>query len=251
MIDRESLRAHLVEHRIAGDVATPRQSNLAALQRLAAGDERTWFGLPPRRAPYDDLLAVMVERVGIDADPAHTYGLDRIDPDRTVARLDAMREALTAAAGQQPRVFLASGHPAGVLAIHVEIAAVLRAHGCEVLTPDPGLEVAYADRRRQLRYVAGVGVLSNKGDLNHTHSAEPMRALLDRGMAPDLVIADHGWAGAAAAAGIRTLCFADCNDPALVIGEADGVIEVCVPLDDNVLPHLYEPLSDYLLAGLR
>ena len=51
---------------------------------------------------------------------------------------------------------------------------------------------------------------------------------------PDLVVADHGWAGAAGQAGITTVGFADCNDPALFVGEAEGKVAVVVPLDDNV-----------------
>jgi hypothetical protein len=69
---------------------------------------------------------------------------------------------------------------------------------------------------------------------------------------PDLVVADHGWAGAAGQAGIDAVGFADSNDPALFVGEAEGRVLVCVPLDDNVAPHLYPPVTAYLLnrAGL-
>jgi hypothetical protein len=37
------------------------------------------------------------------------------------------------------------------------------------------------------------------------------------------------------------------------VGEAEGDIAVSVPLDDNVAPHLYAPMTGYLLAyaGLR
>ena len=66
------------------------------------------------------------------------------------------------------------------------------------------------------------------------------------------MVADHGWAGAAGQAGIDTVGFADCNDPALFVGEAEGRVLSCVPLDDNVEPRLYAPLTAYLLdrAGL-
>ncbi len=36
---------------------------------------------------------------------------------------------------------------------------------------------------------------------------------------------------------------ADCNDPALFVAEEEGKPVVTVPLDDNVPPHLYDPLS--------
>ena len=110
---------------------------------------------------------------------------------------------------------------------------------------------------RHIRYVGGVAVASDMGNLNHTHSAQPMRGLLaalqDSGEAlPDLVVADHGWAGAAGQAGVTAVGFADCNDPALFVGEAEGLVAVSVPLDDNVPPHRYAPMTAYLLdaAGL-
>jgi hypothetical protein len=65
---------------------------------------------------------------------------------------------------------------------------------------------------------------------------------------PDLVIADHGFAGAAGQAGLLVVGFADCNDPALFIGEAEGLVDVSVPLDDNVSPDTYEPVTAFLLA---
>ncbi|MEV4253189.1 phosphatase [Spirillospora sp. NPDC049652] len=65
---------------------------------------------------------------------------------------------------------------------------------------------------------------------------------------PDLAIADHGWAGAAGEAGVDTVGFADCNDPALFAGAAEGKIQVVVPLDDGISPHQYAPMTAYLLA---
>ncbi|HVE62712.1 MAG TPA: phosphatase [Mycobacteriales bacterium] len=248
---QQVLRRHLVDSRIAGDVATPRESNIAAMRRLADGDPRTWFGLAPSTAySFADVLAIMVERVGVDPDPRRDDGADTIDPDRTIERLDAMAARLREAVQRRERVFVATGHPAGVLAIHLRIAAALRRAGCELLTPDVGRRWDYAGGRRQLRYLADVAMLSDHGELNHTHASLPMAELLADGLAPTLVVADHGWAGAAGAAGIDVVCFADCNDPALVVGESQGAISVTVPLDDNVLPHLYDPLADRLVAAI-
>lgn len=245
------MRDHLVASRIAGDVATPRDNNLRAMRRLAAGDERSWFGLKPVPVTFEQVLAVMAERAGVSPDSAHEDGGDTIDPARTLERLDAMAERLARAARDREDVFLATGHPAGLLAIHLPVAQALRAAGCAILTPGAGDDVSYDDKQRQLRYLGGVAVLSRHGELNHTHSAVPMRYLLDGGLAPGLVMADHGWAGAAGEAGIDTVAFADSNDPALFLGEADGRIGVCVPLDDNVLPHLYQPLADRLVEQIE
>jgi Phosphatase len=67
------------------------------------------------------------------------------------------------------------------------------------------------------------------------------------------VLADHGWAGCAAQRGIETVAFADSNDPALFLGEAEGTVAVTVPMDDHVVdPRFYDPMTAYLLraAGL-
>jgi hypothetical protein len=158
-------------------------------------------------------------------------------------------------------VVVATGHPAGLLPVHLRLAAALRRAGATVLTPAAELDYKVTTRTgvvvRELRYIDGVAVVSNRGELNHTHSARPMEAILDALASageppPDLVVADHGWAGAAGQAGVTAVGFADSNDPALFVGEAEGTVAVSVPLDDNVEPHLYAPLTAYLVhaAGL-
>jgi hypothetical protein len=64
------------------------------------------------------------------------------------------------------------------------------------------------------------------------------------------VVADHGFTGAAGQAGIDAAGYADSNDPALFVGEAEGTVAVSVPLDDGVLPHLYAHVAAYLLARI-
>jgi hypothetical protein len=249
-----------------------------------------------------------------------------------------MAPHLATAARDRSRVLLATGHPAGLLVVHQDLARSLAAAGATVIMggdgfawqsttrwgkvdrhvryvggvavasdmgnlnhthsaqpmrgvlaalaeagePPPDLVVAdhgwagaagqagittvgfawqsttrWGKVDRHVRYVGGVAVASDMGNLNHTHSAQPMRgvlaALAEAGEPPpDLVVADHGWAGAAGQAGITTVGFADSNDPALFVGEAEGKIAVAVPVDDNVPPHLYAPMTGYLLhaAGL-
>jgi hypothetical protein len=58
---------------------------------------------------------------------------------------------------------------------------------------------------------------------------------------PDLVVADHGFAGAAIEASVETLSIADVNDPALIVAKAQGRTEVVVVLDDHVPPEAYWP----------
>jgi hypothetical protein len=250
---RTELLDHLVRHDICGDVATPRQSNLANARRCADGEEKYTFGLRFRRSwTYSDIVALMADRVGVSPDLDRTDGPDRIDPRRCLDRLDDLADRLAAAAARRERVLFGTGHPSGLLAIHVELAAALAARGCEVLRPAAGVSYTSGPVVRHLRHVGGVAMVSRGGGLDHTHSAEPMRLMLADldGAPPDLVVADHGFAGAAGQAGVDSVGFADSNDPALFVGEAEGSVRVAVPLDDNVLPHLYAPVTRYLLDRL-
>jgi hypothetical protein len=256
------LREHLVASRIAGDVATSRDDNLRKYAMFAARLKGAMFGLEPvGRWSLEDVLALMVKRCGVNPDPRHLLGPDRIDPDLTIAALDRMADRVRAAARPGQRVVVATGHPAGLLPVHLALARGLAAAGAEVLTPAAGWSYQagsmHGPSRREIRYVESVAVVSNRGELNHTHSPRPMEAIL-RSLAqagqppPDLVVGDHGWAGAAGQAGVPAVGFADSNDPALFVGEEEGAVQVSVPLDDNVAPHLYAPVTAYLLerAGL-
>jgi hypothetical protein len=248
---RDDLVAHLVRTRIAGDVATSRQSNLDNIDKMLAREPDYWFGVELTRdwTPAE-VLAVVAKRVGIDPDAQRRSGADRIDPQLCVDALDEAGRLLGDVARARGRVLLATGHPTGVLAVHLRIAEALAAAGCELLTPADGQGVRIGPDLRRIRFLGNVAMVSNGGDLLHTHAPEPMRALLAAGgQRPDLVVADHGWAGVAGEAGIPTIGFADCNDPALFVAAEAGKLAVAVPLDDNVLPVHYGPVAAYLLAG--
>ena len=249
---REELLDHLVSTRIAGDVATPRHGNLANIGKMLAREPEYWFGLElERNWTFAEVLEVLAKRVGIDPDPERTDGADRIDPALCVDALDDAAAVLADVAAAGGSVVLATGHPTGLLVVYLAVAAALRRAGCTVLSPADGTWVAVQEDRRRIRYIGGVATVGTAGDLVHSHAPDPMHAALaatDR--RPDLVVADHGWAGAAAEAGLRTIGFADSNDPALFVGAEEGKVEVAVPLDDNVLPASYAPLSAYLLRLL-
>ncbi|TYB53776.1 phosphatase [Nonomuraea sp. PA05] len=256
MLSRDELRDHLVYSRIAGDVATPRENNLDHYSSLANGDPYYALGLTfDQPWPYRDILALMAKSAGVVADPGHRWGQDTIDPDLTIDAIDAMAERIAAVLSRpQPRILFATGHPTGILAIHLPLAAFCAARGAQLLSPAEGWTYAGSGfgRARRIRYLQDVAMLDDRGALVHTHDAAPMRHMLHElyDELPDLVIADHGWAGAAGEAGVPTVAFADCNDPGLFVGEAEGKLDVVVPLDDNVLPRYYAPLTDRLVTGV-
>jgi Phosphatase len=248
---RAELVAQLVAARIAGVVATPRANSVRHMQLLAQGDPDKLLGLDlGDRWPLDRVLALMARRSGAPAEPEQPGGGDYIDPERTVAALDRMAARLRRAAADRARVLLATGHPGGLLGTHLAIATALAAAGAELVSVPAGITTGEGD----VRQAGGVAMLQAGGGLRHTHSPEPMRLVLTALAAagrplPELVVADHGWAGAAGQHGIDTVGFADCNDPALFVAEAEGTVEVTVPLEDNVPFDRYEPMNAYLLAA--
>jgi hypothetical protein len=284
VITAEELRSHLVEHRIAGRVATPRENNLGKYARFGRRDPDVLFGLDPVGAwTAADVLALMVRRVGVSADPEHRYGQDTIDPRLTVDALDRLAAVLARTAERRGTVLLGTGHPGPLGGFHAALGDALHAVGCAVLTPaHPSpfplrhrqevqyCALAYVRRVAVVRVYEGAppsggtasaeavaAALGPLSDPVHTHSPEPVRivlaALAEAGEPPpDLVIGDHGWACGAGRPGVPAVGLADCNDPAVFVAEAEGGVEVAVPLDDGVWHGYYELLSAYVLqqAGM-
>ncbi|MWV48993.1 hypothetical protein GRS96_06835 [Rathayibacter sp. VKM Ac-2803] len=257
-----ALAAVLDETLLTGAVLTDRSSNLGNLRRLAAREPAHLYGVDvAEHWDVESLLALMGERVGISTDPAFERGQDRIDAGLAVTALDAYRRRLAAAVRDGGLLLFATAHPATLMDVYRRFAAAATEAGARVLDvnalplarPD-GIRIASADEHLRLWSTGGVTCAYRGGSLVHTHAPEPMNALLDEleslGLRPDLVIADHGWAGAAGRRGLATIAIADCNDPAVFVAEAQGSIEVVVPLDDGLAVHLYDPVIDYVLDAL-
>ncbi|WP_046468630.1 phosphatase [Allosalinactinospora lopnorensis] len=256
---RAELVAHLVRTGIAGHVNTPRQSNLRHYRRLCHKDPYYQFGLTfGHEWSFSEVLAVMAKRCGVVADEEHQWGIDTIDPDRTVDALESVADRLASAASRRERVMFATGHPKNLLETYQEWKDALVERGCEVVTAAAGYSYKVMNEhppyRRVLVWHEGVGLVVDGSHPRHSHHPFAMRAALqdltERGEAwPQLVIADHGFAGAAGEAGVPTIGLADCNDPALFLAEYEGKVHTTVPLDDGYLTEDYRPLSAYVLHG--
>jgi len=259
-----ALRAHLIEARLAGTIATTREKSLARYRLFAARDPRALLGLEPDGDwQIGEVLRLMGQECGVSADPAHVSGLDEIDPDRTVAALDRFAERVGEAAGRRAPVLIGTGHPHRLTAFYAALADALSSAGCLVLTPAYGARVDIATRfgvrTCTLAYVRGVALMRETGVRGapgtggvHTHSPLPVRTALavagdGAGPLPELVIGDHGWVCGAGQLGIEAIGLADTDDPALFVGQAEGRVSVAVPLDDGAPSASYQPLARYVL----
>lgn len=252
MTDQEFAN-YLNASKITGEVATARENNIAHMHGFVEGNEHLEFGVTwTREWTYEDIFELMARRVGTKADPTFLEGQDTISAEKCIAALTEYATIFGQAVAQKKSILFATGHPAGLFPIYAHLARAARAAGATVLTITEGDRFLDGD----IRQIFDVVMFEQYGNLQHTHFPGPMKLALaqlaDRGITPDLVVADHGLAGYAASAGIPTIGIADCNDPGLFVSAEQGQIQVAVPMDDNVTPSLYGPVIDFILtkAGL-
>ncbi len=146
---------------------------------------------------------------------------------------------------------MATGHPV-LLPHYGTLAQALVGGGCLLLRPleeDRDVMRTPEGEPCSIAYVEAVAALFHNGSLRHTHRPDYMEAMLDdlAGGPPDLVVADHGFAGAAIEAGIATLSIADVNDPALPLAQARGRTDGVLLIDDGLQPDLFAPVTQAIL----
>ena len=234
-----------------------RSGTIQKIDKLLAGDPDATFGLSGvEDHTAQEVLSFMSGLTGCPGDLSDVDCDDWIDPDLTIAGIVAAAERLRDAARRGETLLVVTGHPTGMLEHHIRVVDSYTAAGGKILRlrEDEPLPIGGRGRTREVRYTGGVGCLADWGQLLHTHRSEAMEALLEAQPWPDLVLGDHGFAGAAIEQGIPTIAVMDINDHALAVAHAQGRDVTIVPMDDNRLPHLYEPswsLFDEIISGSR
>jgi hypothetical protein len=247
------------EQLVAGGVTGPhhshsRENTVTKARALVEGDPDGAFGLSGAdRYSTSEVLAFLSELTGCSPDVADIEGFDTIDPERTIAGILAAARRLASEAARGALLLTVTGHPTGLLEHHIRVVDAYRRAGGKVIRLREEEQLsARAGRHFEIRYVGNVGCMADWGSLRHTHSAVPMEALLEGEPWPDLVLGDHGFAGAAIERGIPTIAVMDINDPALAVASAERKDVTIIPMDDNRPQRLYEPswrLFEQVLAG--
>jgi hypothetical protein len=241
--DRAELRDALLEASIAGpQVSHPLDNVLRHIRLLYEGDPDKQFGMTGLAGAVDPrtILELVAGEAGFEPDHAATRGPVPVDPDHVLDRCEAVGERLGFACRRGEAVVLGTGHPVGLAHLYAEVGRELARRGARPLRPSDG--ETWRDEGHhhwwQIRYLGDVAVLTDKISARHTHSGEPMRRMLEEAV-PDLVFADHGFAGSAIEHGVDTVSIADVNDPALVVARAQGRAGAVIVMDDNVQPDTY------------
>ena len=245
VVSPAEVRSRLEQAGITGTHRSHRRSGtIQKIDKLIAGDPDATFGLSGLEAfTAPQVFAAMAELTGCPDDMEDLSCEDRIDPDLTIAGIVAGAERLRDFARRGATALVVTGHPTGMLEHHIRVVDQYTAAGGKILRlrEDEGLSIGGRGRTREVRYTGGVGCLADWGQLLHTHKSDAMEALLEAQPWPDVVLGDHGFAGAAIERGIPTVAVMDINDHALAVAHAQGRDVTIVPMDDNRLPHLYEP----------
>jgi hypothetical protein len=249
---REELERGLLDGEVAGPATHPLDNVRGNILMLVEGDPDKQFGLRglPGALTFDDILDLVATGAGVPIDHEARYGVVQIAPGPIVDACTAMGDRLAAAVANRERVVIATGHPIGLGLFYAQLDRLLRERGAEVLTPAHG--ESWRDPRLPhdwfIGHWGGVGMLTDGTEPRHTHSPQAMQRML-ADAAPDLVVADHGFAGAAIDARVETLSIADVNDPALIVAKAQGRTEVVVVMDDHVAPDAYWPCLQAIVAS--
>ena len=230
-----------------------RKDNLHKIRALLDGDVDASFGLTGvEKHSAPQVLSFLAELTGCSPDADHLEGEDTLDPDRTVEAIVRAAERLRDEARKGSTLVAATGHPTGLLEHHIRVVDAFREAGGKILRLREEEKFSWGRGLGEIRYVGGVGCLAQGASLVHTHSALPMEAMLEAGPWPDIVLGDHGFAGAALERGIPAVAVMDINDPALAVAWGEGRDVHVIPFDDNRPPRLYEPswrIFEDVIAG--
>jgi len=248
---RDVLERGLLEAKVAGPAAHPLDNVRGNIQKLLDGDPDKQFGMSFVAGAFGfaAVLDLVAAAAGKPIDHEGRLGEVWIEPSAVLDACEAMGERLVLAAERGESVVIATGHPTGLALLYMEIGRLLVANGAKVLRPADGLtwRDEGSSHLRQIRYLDGVAMLTDRASAKHTHAPDAMRRMLEE-VVPDLVVGDHGFAGAAIEAGGDTVSVADVNDPALIVANAIGRAGAVLVMDDNVSPEGYWPCFQAIVS---
>jgi hypothetical protein len=243
---------------IAAGITGPHQShqrskNIAKIHTLLEGDSDDSFGLTGLdRYSAGEVLGFLSELTGCSDDIADLQRDELIDPNKTIEGIVTAARRLDEHARRGGTLLIATGHPTGLLENSMRVADAFRHRGGKLLRLREEERLDIPGKGKEVRYIGSVGCLADWGQLLHTHSSAAMESLLDAEPWPEMVFADHGYAGAAIERGIPTVAVMDINDSALAVASAEGRDVTIIPMDDNRPPRLYEPvwrIFEHTMAG--
>ena len=230
---------------VAGhDTDHSRVMNVEAIHGRLRGNPDSTLGIARvERVPFKDVLDAQASVTGYSPDPDVATGVGYIAPTATLRGLEEAARRIADVANGGGRFLVATGHPGSLLLLYMDLVRLIRSWGGDVLEPARGV---WVPPNLTLDYVAGVAVTTDGRSLPHTHDYRAMELMLEDAESVDLVVADHGYAGAAINADIPVVTVLDTNDPVPALARRLGADVTIIPADDNLPPSSYLPLTELL-----
>jgi hypothetical protein len=222
--------------------------NLYKINLLLNHDDSATFGMEELLSgvSFEEAYEAVAYHLGYPPDAEENPGRGCIDPARTAAGLREAGGRIRDVAVAGGRVAFGTGHPGALVVYYLGLARWVEDLGGEAVV----MEVRGRDEREvPLDWAGPVAVMGDGASLLHTHDPDPMRHVLREAGPVDLVVADHGFAGAAVAAGIPAVAIMDTNDPALAVVAQRGADLTVIPMDDNRPLNSYTTALNVLKAG--
>jgi Phosphatase len=224
------------------------ENNLRKIGLLLEHDASNTFGMEDllQDVGFEEAYEAVAFQIGNPPDREENPGRGCIDPARTAAGLIEAGERIGAVARSGGRLSFATGHPGAMILYYLGLSRWAQELGGDVLRVETR---GRYERGVSLDWAESVATLGDGASLFHTHDPEPMRDVLRQAGAVDLVVADHGFAGGAIAAGVPTVVVMDTNDPAFAVVAGRGADVTVVPMDDNRPLNVYSTALDVLRRG--
>ncbi len=245
------LLAALLAGQVAGTASHPLDNVRNNALMLLDGDPDKQFGMPgiAEGLALDDILRLVETAADAPIDRDARFGPVDIRPEPILAACRAAGRRLHLARERGESVILATGHPVGLALLYHALDGWLGAGGARVLRAAHGIHWRdpHLDHDWFIDHWDGVAMLTDGREPRHTHRPNAVERMLEE-VTPDLVMADHGFAGAAIWAGVETISIADVNDPALLVARSLGRTEHVIVMDDHVDPGAYWPCFQAIAA---
>ncbi|HMS25551.1 MAG TPA: phosphatase [Acidimicrobiia bacterium] len=185
-----------------------------------------------------------VEEVfGVDT----TQATVTIDPEMCAVALDEAFDQISDAAYKGARMIFASSRPASTLPLLIELARLSSGAGAQILDSYDNTRPFIADGRkgRCFTWISSVGVMSDNGSLLSTNDAKAADDLFFHLPRPDLVIADHIFAGASLTNGLPTIALTGLDSLAVAIATIPEKNCTAIPMSLNQPSTHYGVVANY------
>lgn len=238
---RDKLRTSLLRSGITGEIRSHgAKTNLESVKRVTKEDPYVTFGIQVvhqavrrREMTYTQAVDIVAASLGTTGERFRQDGPGYIDPRLTAERFGQMLDVIDEVAAANGRFLVATAHPGSMVTYYSKLIAYITDRGGQVYRAPQPFKIA---EYRWIDQIHGIHILSDEGNLLHTHDGAGFWQFLEHMPSlPDVVLADHGYAGAAINHGLKTIAIHDVDDPGIPLAAHLGADVLPIPMNDNQL----------------